>query len=210
MILFTQKLTIAKCIKPHRINIPIKSSFTPTELFKCAICFFQNVKREYMCLPVVKDAVYHQPLHLDSIAVKLLLHMDKKRILVLPLGALAIITLYSKIHRWRFVHVSLPLVVTEHHLAVQLQLRTSGQRSRISRLSNTGFMYITEKWPTYAHMQQNTPQPQLHVDAKLSDFVSYLQLQHPGAVPVGHIAPFDKELPLPAARQRWGIRSVSR
>ena len=78
-----------------------------------------------MCLPVVEDAVYHQPLHLDSIAVKLLFHMDKKRILVLPLGALAIITLASKIHRWRFVHVSLPLVVTEHHLAVQLQLGTS-------------------------------------------------------------------------------------
>lgn len=44
----------------------------------------------------------------------------------------------------------------------------------------------------------------------VSDPVSYLQLQHPGAVPVGHIAPFDKELPLPAARQRWGIRSISR
>lgn len=28
-------------------------------------------------LPVVEDAVYHQPFHLDSIAVKLLLHVDK-------------------------------------------------------------------------------------------------------------------------------------
>lgn len=40
--------------------------------------------------------------------------------------------------------------------------------------------------------------------------VWYLELQHPGAVPVGHIAPFDKELPLPAACKRRGVRSISR
>lgn len=82
---------------------------------------------EMVCvLPVVEDAVNHQPLHFDSITVKLLLHMDKERIFVLPLGAFVIITLASKIHRRRFVHVSFPLVVTEHHLAVQLQLWRSG------------------------------------------------------------------------------------
>lgn len=76
---------------------------------------------------MVEDTVDHQPFHLDSIAVKLLLHVDKERILVLPLGAFVIITLPSKINRWWFIHVSLPLVVTEHHLTIQLQLRTSSR-----------------------------------------------------------------------------------
>lgn len=48
--------------------------------------------------------------------------MDKERVLVLPLGALALVALASKVHGRGFVHVRLPLVVTEHHLAVQLQL----------------------------------------------------------------------------------------
>ncbi len=85
---------------------------------------------EIVCVvPVVEDAVDHQPLHFDAIAVKLLLHVDKERILVLPLGAFDIVTITSEIHRGRFVHVSLPLVVTEHHLAVQLQLRTTTGKS---------------------------------------------------------------------------------
>lgn len=83
-------------------------------------------------LPVVEDAVDHQPLHLDSVTVKLLFHVDKERIFVLPLGALVIITFASKVHRGRFVHVSLPLVVTEHHLAVQLQLEKS-DREEVKR-----------------------------------------------------------------------------
>lgn len=78
-------------------------------------------------LPVVKDAVDHQPLHLNSIAAKLLLHVDKEWIFVLPLRAFVIITLASKVSRRRFIHVSLPLVVAEHHLAVQLQLGESKQ-----------------------------------------------------------------------------------
>lgn len=49
-------------------------------------------------LPVVEDAVDHQPFHLDSKAAKLLIHVDKQRVLVLPLSALVIITLNSKIH----------------------------------------------------------------------------------------------------------------
>lgn len=74
---------------------------------------------------MVKDAVDHQPLHLDTVTVKFLFHVNKERIFVLPLGALAIITLASKVYRWRFVHIGLPLVVAEHHLAVQLQLGES-------------------------------------------------------------------------------------
>jgi len=70
---------------------------------------------------VVDDAVDHHPLHFDSIAVKLCLHLDKDRILVLPLGAYVFIPL-TKVDRHRFVHVGLPLVVAEHDLAVQLQL----------------------------------------------------------------------------------------
>ena len=76
-------------------------------------------------LPVVEDAVDHQPLHLDSITVKLLFHVNKERIFEFPLGALDLNALASKVHRRRFVHVSLPLVVTEHHLAVQFQLGKS-------------------------------------------------------------------------------------
>lgn len=80
--------------------------------------FFQR----HCVLPVVEDAVEHEPLHLDSVTVKLLLHVHEQRIFVLPLGALVIVTFASKVHRRRLVHVCLPLVVTEHHLAVQLQL----------------------------------------------------------------------------------------
>ncbi len=83
---------------------------------------------------MIEDAVDHQPLHLDSIAVKLLLHMNKERILVLPLCAFVIITLTSEIHRRWFIHVSLSLVITEHHLAIQLQLRTSSREGERGQL----------------------------------------------------------------------------
>lgn len=79
----------------------------------------------FTVLPVVEDAMDHQPFHLDTIATDLLLHAGNKRVLVLPFGAFVIVTLPSKINRWWLVHVSLPLVVAEHHLAIQLQLRTS-------------------------------------------------------------------------------------
>lgn len=78
-------------------------------------------------LPVVEDAMDHQPLHLDTVAADLLLHAGNKRVLVLPLAAFIVITLPSEIDRWWLVHVGLPLVVTEHHLAVQLQLRVEGK-----------------------------------------------------------------------------------
>lgn len=71
---------------------------------------------------MVKDTVDHQPLQLDSKTAKLFLHVDKERIFVLPFGAFVIVPLAAKVHRRRFIHVSLPLVVAEHHLAVQLQL----------------------------------------------------------------------------------------
>lgn len=94
-------------------------------------------------LPVVEDTVYHQPFHLDSIAVKLLLHVDKERILVLPLCTFIIITLPSKINRRWFVHVSLSLVVTEHHLAIQLQL---WEGSREEQQKITGFVCMSQKY----------------------------------------------------------------
>lgn len=76
--------------------------------------------------PVIKDAMDHQPLQLNSKATEFFFHADKEGIFVLSLRALVIVTLASKVYRGRFVHVSFPLVVTEHHLAVQLQLRKSG------------------------------------------------------------------------------------
>lgn len=69
----------------------------------------------------------HQPLHLDAVAADLLLHAGDERVLVLPFAAFIIVALPAEIDRWRLVHVGLPLVVTEHHLAVQLQLRVGGK-----------------------------------------------------------------------------------
>lgn len=37
----------------------------------------------------------------------------------------------------------------------------------------------------------------------------YLQLKNPGAVPVGHILPFNEELPLRATSQWLGVRNTS-
>lgn len=75
----------------------------------------------------------HQPFHLDAIATDLLLHASDKRVLVLPFGAFVVIALASEINRRRLVHVGLPLVVAEHHLAIQLQLRTKAVKSRSMR-----------------------------------------------------------------------------
>lgn len=76
-------------------------------------------------IPVVEHAVDHQPFQLDSIAAKLLLHVDEEGVFVFPLCAFVIVALPSKIYRWRLVHVRLSLVVAEHHLTVELQLRTN-------------------------------------------------------------------------------------
>ena len=96
---------------------------------------------------MVEDAMDHQPLHLDSITVKFLLHVDKERIFILPLGAFVFITLTAKIHRRRFVHVSLSLVVAEHHLAVQFKLRKSSREIKKGLLGLCEFIWgkCTEK-----------------------------------------------------------------
>jgi len=70
---------------------------------------------------VVQDAVEHQPLHLDSKAEIFLLQLNIHGILALPLVALIFLAI-AKVDGWRVVHVVLPLVVPEHHLAVHLQL----------------------------------------------------------------------------------------
>lgn len=84
---------------------------------------------QFVVLPVVEDTMDHQPFHLDPIATDLLLHAGDKRVLVLPFGAFVIVTFSSKINGRRLVHVRLPLVVAEHHLAIQLQLRGRWQRA---------------------------------------------------------------------------------
>lgn len=84
----------------------------------------------------------HQPFHLDAITIKLLLHVDKERILVFPLGAFVIIALASKIDRRRLVHVSLPLVVPEHHLAIQLQLQAN---SREAEERTVGLVRVSQR-----------------------------------------------------------------
>lgn len=74
----------------------------------------------------------HQPLQLNSKAPELLFHSDKQRVFILPLSTLVFITLAPKVYRRRFIHVSLPLVVTKHHLAVQLQLRKSNKEGGLN------------------------------------------------------------------------------
>lgn len=110
----------------------------------------------FIVLPVVEDAMDHQPLHLDTIATDLLLHAGNKRVLVLPFGALIIITLPSEIDgRW-LVHVSLPLVVTEHHLAIQLQLRVNGKEQIYEdtrRLYEDAFWSLQCTWSSSTHEQ---------------------------------------------------------
>lgn len=91
---------------------------------------------------MVEDTVDHQPFHLDAETIKLLLHVDKERILVLPLGAFVIVALPSKIHRWWLVHVSLPLVVPEHHLTIQLQLQAN---SRDAEERTAGFVRVSQR-----------------------------------------------------------------
>ena len=71
-------------------------------------------------VPVVEDAMDHHPLRFYSIAVEALFHLCKLRVLVLSLPALLFIS--TKVPRRRLVHIILPLVVSEHHLTVQLQL----------------------------------------------------------------------------------------
>ena len=74
-----------------------------------------------VCRPVVEDAVDHQPLQLDSKAEVLLLQLCVHGVLVLPLDALVLLSL-AEVDGRRVVHVVLPLVVSEHHLTVELQL----------------------------------------------------------------------------------------
>lgn len=71
---------------------------------------------------MVEDAVDHQPLHLDPKAEVFLLQLCVHGVLVLPLDALVLLSI-AEVDGWRFVHVVLPLVVPEHHLAVELQLQ---------------------------------------------------------------------------------------
>lgn len=158
----------------------------------------KSLKFSIYTIPVVKDAVDHQPLYLNPKATKVLLHVNKQRIFVFPLGALVIITFAPEVNRWRFIHVGLPLVVTKHHLAVQLQLEGSNESVELFMSDN-------------AYLKENGSNGEMICRQIFYTYEDqYLQLQHPGAVPVGHIAPFDKELPLPTANQRRGVGSVSR
>lgn len=83
-------------------------------------------------LPVVEDAVDHQPLHLDPEAEVFLLQLCVHGVLVLPLHALVLLAL-AEVDGRRLVHVVLPLVVSEHHLAVELELRGDRGRSEEER-----------------------------------------------------------------------------
>lgn len=72
-------------------------------------------------VPVVENSVDHHPLRLYPVAIEAFLHLCKFRVLVLPLSALLFIT--TEVPRGWLIHIILPLIVSEHHLTVQLQLQ---------------------------------------------------------------------------------------
>lgn len=78
--------------------------------------------RELGDSPVVEGTVNHHPLHLDTKAIILLLHLGIDGVFVLPLFTLIFIAFTSKVYGWGLVHVILALVISEHHLAMQFQL----------------------------------------------------------------------------------------
>lgn len=125
----------------------------------------------------------HQPLHLDPKAEVFLLQLGVHGVLVLPLHALVLLAV-AEVDGRRLVHVVLPLVVPEHHLAVKLELRER-RRGEVRR--------------DFPCRSSETP-----------GFPTHLQLCDPGAVPVRHVGPLGEELPLRAPCQRGGIGGVGR
>lgn len=71
----------------------------------------------------------HQPLKLDPEAEVFLFQLGVHGVLVLPLNALVLFSV-AKVNGRRFVHVVLPLVVPEHHLAMELELVGGGEKMR--------------------------------------------------------------------------------
>lgn len=138
---------------------------------------------------MVQDAVDHQPLHLDPKAEVFLLQLGVHGVLVLPLHALVLLAV-TKVDGRRLVHVVLPLVVSEHHLAVKLELRERKEKkNKKTRRSEKGFSRRSSETPS---------------------FPTHLQLRDPGAVPIRHVGPLGEELPLRAPCQRGGIGGVGR
>ncbi len=88
---------------------------------------------------MVEDAVDHQPLKLDSKAEVFLLQLCIHGVLVLPLNALVLLSI-AKVDGRRLIHVVLPLVVSEHHLAMELKLEG---RERKVREEMSGHVYET-------------------------------------------------------------------
>lgn len=72
-------------------------------------------------VPVVENSVDHHPLRFYPIAIEAFLHLCKLRVLVLSLSALLFVT--TEIPRRWLIHIVLALIVSEHHLTVQLQLQ---------------------------------------------------------------------------------------
>lgn len=76
----------------------------------------------------------HQPLHLNPKAEVFLLQMFIHGVLALPLDTLVLLS-FPKVDGGRLLHVVLPLVVPEHHLAVQLQLHNMHEKKFRMRFS---------------------------------------------------------------------------
>lgn len=80
-----------------------------------------------VCWPMVEDSVNHKPLHLYTKTQVFFLQLCIHGVLVLPLHALVLLSLTKFNGRW-FIHVIFPLVVSKHHLAVQLKLEKENER----------------------------------------------------------------------------------
>lgn len=146
-----------------------------------------------LTVPVVEDSVDHHPLGFYPIAIEAFLHLCKFRILVLPFSALLFIT--TEVPRGWLIHIILPLIVSEHHLTVQLQLRAERE------VSFQGVLFCSLLLST--RLFSHCPLPRISGPPQV-----YLQLRHPGAVPIRHALPFHKELPLWPPLQGLGGRSI--
>lgn len=140
-------------------------------------------------VPVVENSVDHHPLRLYPIAIESFLHLCKLRVFVLSFPALLFVP--TKVPRRRLIHIILPLIVSEHHLTVQLQLPAENKTNHQGAAHAPPSIKLAP-----------CPLPASHLCQV------YLQFRHPGAVPVRHALPFHKELPLWPPLQGLGRGSV--
>lgn len=87
---------------------------------------------------MIKDPMDHHPLWLDPVSIETLLHLSVFGVLVFSLSTFLFFP--SKVSRGWLIHIIFALVVTKHHLAVQLQLQ-SGHKQSVGVSASTAHTY---------------------------------------------------------------------